>query len=134
MSFLFFWKIKSSWEAWRSLVPNQRCYHGQHDFFNMAHRSKIWIFIDWTCWTIGHPCLQSNHQRVQVWIRHQKFCKEIHKEKSYIFPWWVRLNFEHEKKCCRKNILNFRDNNLFVSLHFPGIHIIRLPKIRKMLY
>ena len=43
-SCLFFlsWDIKSSWEAWGTLVPNQRFYHEQHDFFNMAHRSMIW--------------------------------------------------------------------------------------------
>ena len=61
---------KNSWEVWGTPVPNQRFYHEQHDFFYMAHRSMIWWFIGWT---VDHPYLKSNHQRVQVWIRHQKF-------------------------------------------------------------
>ena len=32
MSFRSFREIKSSWEAWGTLVPNQRFYHEQHDF------------------------------------------------------------------------------------------------------
>ena len=56
-------------------------------FLNMAHRSMIWWFIGGTA---GHPCLKSNHQRVQVWIQHQKFTnrwfyiKSLIKKKSHM--------------------------------------------------
>ena len=41
MSFHSFWEMKSSREVWGTLVPNQRFYHEQHDFFNMALRSMF---------------------------------------------------------------------------------------------
>ena len=53
----------------------------------MAHRSMIWWFIGGTA---GHPYLKSNHQRVQVWIQHQKFTnrsfyiKSLIKKKSHM--------------------------------------------------
>ena len=73
-----------------TLVPNQRFYHEQHDFLT-------WHTVPWFGdssvehgWTVGHPCLKSNHQRVQVWIQHQKFTnrsfyiKSLIKKKSHM--------------------------------------------------
>ena len=136
MSFRSIWDIKSSWETWGTLVPNQRFYHEQHDFLT-------WHTVPWFGdssvehgWTVGHPCLKS-HQRVQVWIQHQKFTHRSFYIKSLIKI--NRTSFADEqgkflstkKKCCRHDMLNFLVDDLFALLHSPAIHTVQWPKMQK---
>ena len=62
----------------------ERFYHEQHDFLT-------WHTVPWFGdssvehgWTVDHPYLKSNHQRVQVWIRHQKFTNRSFHRKNII--------------------------------------------------
>ena len=57
-------------------------------YFNMAHRSMIWWFIFFTCWS--STAKKNNHQRAQVWIQHQKctnrafYIKSLIKKKYHV--------------------------------------------------
>ena len=94
----------------------------------------IWWFIGGTA---GHPCLKSNHQRVQVWIQHQKFT-----HRSFYIKSLIKINrssfadeqgkfLSTKKECCRHDMLNFLVDDLFAPLHSPAIHTVQWPKMQK---